>query len=70
MTDRLVTASALGRAAYEGYLIACDGRSLVSGELLPTWDDQDDAIQTAWERAAVAAVRAYRNHRWLSENRW
>lgn len=43
-----------GQAAYDGYLAASDGKSLVSGLMLPTWDEQDPAIQRAWESAADA----------------
>lgn len=45
-----------GRAAYEAYKIAKDGRSLISGALLPGWDDLVPEISEAWRAAADAAV--------------
>jgi hypothetical protein len=48
----------LGRVAYEGYFRASDGKSLVSGAALPTWDDSRAEIQQAWRAGAVAVLRA------------
>jgi hypothetical protein len=48
----------LGQAAYEAYLAASGGKSLVSGEALPTWDALTDAIRSAWEAAGKAARTA------------
>ena len=50
----------LGQVAYEGYRQRCDGRSLVSGEALPAWDDLPPVIAEAWEAAAEAVVSAGR----------
>lgn len=44
----------LGYVAYESYLLASGGVSLVSGAVLPSWDDQDVRIQEAWNQAADA----------------
>lgn len=44
----------LGRTAYEEYLAVSRGRSLVTGDALPTWDDQVESIRHAWRRAARA----------------
>ena len=45
-----------GRAAYEAYRAASGGRSLVSGDPLPGWDDLRPDIRKAWDAAAIAAV--------------
>lgn len=45
-----------GQIAYEAYFKYSDGKSLISGAPLPTWDGQRREIQLAWE-AAAAAVR-------------
>ena len=47
----------LGKIAYEAYYKASNGRSLVSGQQLPTWERQSEEIKEAWESAA-AAVKA------------
>lgn len=41
-----------GRAAYERYLYASGGKSLVSGAELPGFDKLDQAIKNAWIAAA------------------
>jgi hypothetical protein len=50
--------STLGEAAYAGYFAACDGKSLISGAQLPSWDEQDPRIQAAWQAAADAVREA------------
>jgi hypothetical protein len=40
--------------AYEAYYAAVNGRSAVTGSLLPTWAGQHDMIKSAWELAATA----------------
>lgn len=47
----------LGRVAYEAYRNSSRGVSLVSGQELPSWDDQRDEIQSAWCAAATAVQR-------------
>lgn len=48
----LVDPDELGRAAYERYLHASGGKSLVSGAELPGFDALSDAIKAAWCAAA------------------
>jgi hypothetical protein len=45
----------LGQVAFEAYCKATSGRSLVSGDRLPTWDKLKPEIQHAWEAAGQAA---------------
>jgi hypothetical protein len=47
-----------GRAAYEAYALCSNGRSLVSGAPLPSWDEQRPEIREAWDAAAMAATEA------------
>ena len=49
----------LGQVAYEAYRASTGGVSLVSGDRLPSWEDQAPEIQAAWEAGAQAAVAAY-----------
>jgi hypothetical protein len=46
----------LGKVAYEAYYKASNGRSLVSGQQLPTWERQLPEIQEAWESAGAAVA--------------
>jgi len=46
----------LGRAAYDGYREYSDGKSLISGETLPEWEDQSAEIRAAWRAAADCVV--------------
>ena len=57
-TQSRVGGPSLGERAYVGYYVACGGRSLISGAELPSWDEQDEKIQVAWECAADAVVGA------------
>lgn len=43
-----------GQIAYEGYCKASDGKSLISGAILPEWDELTPEIKGAWEAAAEA----------------
>lgn len=49
----------MGQAAYEGYVRASGGVSLVSGTTLPAWAQQQPEIQQAWEAAADAVLEAW-----------
>ncbi len=42
--------------AYSAYCYAAGGKSLVSGETLPVWDNLPGAIKNAWHSAAMAAI--------------
>jgi hypothetical protein len=46
----------LGRAAYMAYCQCFDGRSAITGEPLPTWEDQRPDIREAWRAAADAVL--------------
>jgi hypothetical protein len=47
-----------GQTAYEAYFAACEGKSLISGVPLPSWDGQAEKIQDAWNLAgATVAAR-------------
>lgn len=48
----------MGRMAYEGYRVGSDGKSLISGAVLPEWADLAPEIRAAW-RAAADAVLMY-----------
>lgn len=48
----------LGEVAYAGYCAASDGKSLVSGAELPSWENLPEEIRTAW-RASADAVKMY-----------
>lgn len=43
-----------GHIAYDAYVLAAGGVSLVSGQPLPDWGSLPEAIQAAWEAAATA----------------
>lgn len=43
-----------GEVAYNGYFLACGGKSLISGAALPGWSDQSPEIREAWRMAARA----------------
>lgn len=43
-----------GHIAYDAYVAAAGGVSLVSGQLLPAWSDLPQKIQATWEAAATA----------------
>lgn len=48
----------LGEDAYQAYWHHSGGKSLVSGETLPTWLGLPAATQEAWEAAADAVLEA------------
>lgn len=45
-----------GKVAYESYCTYSEGKSLISGETLPKWEEQSEQIRSAW-RAAAGGVR-------------
>lgn len=47
-----------GDIAYEAYRQVADGKSLVTGALLPVWDELPERIREAWESAAEAVRTA------------
>jgi hypothetical protein len=47
-----------GQVAYEAYSVKTGGKSLVSGDRLPSWDDLPEQVQVAWEAAAQAVIDA------------
>lgn len=51
----------LGQVAYEAYCKSSDGKSLISGAPLPTWDMLKPEIKTAWNAAAEAVKDWCRN---------
>jgi hypothetical protein len=46
----------LGQVAYDAYCMNTGGRSLATGDELPTWDAMSDAFRTAWIGAARATI--------------
>jgi len=48
----LIEEKSLGRIGYEAYGAKSNGKSLVSGKPLPTWEHVGTLIQSAWESAA------------------
>ena len=46
--------SVWGKIAYEAYCVVSDGKSLVSGQALPSWENLNQEIQGAWNAAAQA----------------
>lgn len=50
----------LAQVAYDGYREHTGGRSLATGQPIPTWEDLKPEIQQAWAastRAVVAALQ-------------
>ena len=45
-----------GQIAYEGYWNSSHGKSLISGDALPKWEDQLPDIRECWEDAANAVL--------------
>jgi len=42
----------LGRIAYDAYLVASRGRSMVTAAALPAWENQSPEIRECWRMAA------------------
>lgn len=45
-----------GRVGYEAYSEHTGGKSLVYGERLPSWNELNPEIKTAWQCAAEAII--------------
>lgn len=54
-----------GQLAYEGYCKSSRGKSLISGEPLPTWDQVKPEIREAWELAAQEVINGSKLQRYL-----
>lgn len=48
-----------GKVAYDAYCKAAGGKSLVSGQKLPEFEEQPAQIRAAWEAAADAVAKRY-----------
>lgn len=46
----------LGKIAYDRYREKAGGRSLVSDDPLPFWDDLGQPVRDAWDAAALAVA--------------
>lgn len=44
----------VGQIAYEAYCQSSGGKSLISGAVLPVWEDLKPEITEAWEKAGEA----------------
>jgi hypothetical protein len=51
--------SSYGQIAYEAYCKSTGGVSLVSGNKLPSWDEQLPGIKRGWEAAADEVRECY-----------
>ena len=49
----------LGQVAYEAYAKYSFGIALVTGILIPPWDELSDRVKGAWQAAAEAAVESF-----------
>lgn len=47
----------LAKVLYDSYLQFSEGKSLVTGKPLPTWDQLDDASLRRWNAVAATAYR-------------
>lgn len=48
-----------GKIAYDGYVYNTEGKSLITGEELPKFEDLPVEVQTAWASAAVSVISAF-----------
>jgi hypothetical protein len=48
----------LAKIAYDAYKAKAQGVSLVSGAVLPDWEDLNGSIQEAWDAASQAVAVA------------
>lgn len=49
----------VGKIAYEAYSAKTGHRSAVSGEPLPSWEEQSQEIRDAWQASAEAVLEAH-----------
>lgn len=47
-----------GEIAYRAYRLSAEGRSLVTGKIIPEWGKMPEKIRQAW-RAAADAMKMY-----------
>ena len=52
----------MGQVGYEAYGESSSGKSLISGQPLPDWEDLKTTIQDAWEHSADAVINTYLEH--------
>ena len=52
----------LGQIAYEAYAEYSFGVALVTGILIPPWDELSDRVKGAWQMAAEAVVQGFESH--------
>ncbi len=45
------------RVGYEAYKAAAGGRSLVTGDVLPPFDDLSEAVKKGWRAAACEIIQ-------------
>ncbi|HEX4713347.1 MAG TPA: hypothetical protein VH164_00305 [Ktedonobacteraceae bacterium] len=53
------TGKSLGQIAYEAYLAYSGGKSLITGDELPPWEECLEPIKHAWDASAHAAAYEY-----------
>lgn len=52
------------RSAYTEYSRIAGGKSLATGQTLPTWDELPDMIRYAWHGSTYKVVQAARREGW------
>lgn len=52
--NMIIEAEKLGAAAYAAYRASSNGKSHISGQVIPEWKDLPIPIQTSWRAAAMA----------------
>ena len=54
----------IGRSAYTEYSRIAGGKSLATGQTLPTWDELPDMIRYAWHGSTYKVVQAAHREGW------
>lgn len=49
-----------GQIAYAGYCDSTNGKSAITGAILPSWEGQGRVVQEAWEAAARTVLEHVR----------